>query len=150
MDFPKIPEPLKVEHDALHSELVKLTELTGEVGRAARKVAEMMQPHLLREEEYALPPLGLLRAVADGKVTEEMRGVVALTDRLRANLPQMLAEHHAVAGALDKLAIAGQNERHMEAVRFAEALKAHHETEEQILYPAVVLIGEYLKTVLGH
>ena len=150
MEFPKIPEPLRLEHDALHTELVKLRELTGEVGRAARKVAELLDPHLQREEEYALPPLGLLRAVAAGKVTEDMRSVLVLTDRLRANLPQMLAEHQAMAGALEKLAIAGQHEHHTEAMRFAEAFRLHAEIEELVLYPAVVLIGEYVRAVLGH
>ena len=35
MDF-KIPEPLKVEHEELHAELVALTKSPGKVGEAAR------------------------------------------------------------------------------------------------------------------
>jgi hypothetical protein len=83
---------IKAEHEEeLHAELVVLTKAPGKVGEAARNVATLLHPHFVKEEEYALPPLGLLVSVAQGEVTSEMRAVLALTDRLRKDLPQMLA-----------------------------------------------------------
>jgi hypothetical protein len=145
----KIPKALVEEHEELHAELVKLTLTRGKVGEAARVVAALLHPHFTKEEEYALPPLGLLVAVAEGRVTPEMRAVLAMTDRLRAELPQMLAEHKAVVGALRRLAIAAKQEKKPGAARFAEALRRHAQSEEQVLYPAAVVLGEYLKARLG-
>ena len=146
---PKIPKTLVDEHEELHAELVKLTKARGKVGEAARSVATLLHPHFAKEEEFALPPLGLLAAVAEGRATPEMREIVALTDKLRAELPQMLAEHKAVVGALRRLAAAAKREKNPGAARFADALKRHALSEEQILYPAAILLGEYIKTRPG-
>ena len=59
----KIPTSLKVEHEELHAELVALTKAPGRVGEAARNVAALLHPHFVKEEKYALPPLGLLVTV---------------------------------------------------------------------------------------
>ena len=85
----KIPTPLKVEHEELHAELVALTKAPGKVGEAARRVATLLHPHFVKEEEYALPPLGLLSVVASGTITPEMRAIVTMTDRLKEDLPHM-------------------------------------------------------------
>jgi hemerythrin HHE cation binding domain-containing protein len=146
---PRIPKPLTEEHEELHAELVKLTRARGKVGEAARAVAALLHPHFVKEEEYALPPLGLLAALAAGPPTPEMRAVLPMTDRLRAELPQMLSEHKAVLGALRRLAVAGRREKKPAAVRFAEALTLHALSEEQVLYPAAILVGEYIRARTG-
>jgi hypothetical protein len=145
----KIPEALQKEHDGLHEELARLIKLPGKVGEAARKVATHLHDHFLKEEQYALPPLGLLRDLARGPVTPEMAGVTAMTDRLRADQQTMLAEHMQVVVALHKLIEVGRKEMRPAAVHFAEALKLHAEIEEQVLYPAALLVGEYVKARLG-
>ena len=145
----KIPVSLKVEHDELHAELVSLTKAPGRVGDAARNVATLLHPHFVKEEEYALPPLGLLATVAQGAVMPAMRAVFAMTDRLKRELPEMLAEHRVVVAAREKLAEAGKAEKRTDAERFAEKLRLHAETEEQVLYPAAILVGEYVKAHLG-
>ena len=149
MDNIKIPEPLKVEHEELHAELVALTKAPGEVGEAARGVATLLHPHFVKEEEYALPPLGLLVAVAQARVTPDMREVLAMTERLQNDLPHMLAEHRQVVDALEKLAAAARVEKRPDAARFAEKLRLHAETEEQVLYPAAILVGEQVRARLG-
>lgn len=148
MDF-KIPEPLKVEHEELHAELVALTKSPGKVGEAARNVAALLHPHFVKEEEYALPPLGLLATIARQGVTPEMRAVLTMTERLKKDLPEMLAEHQRVVGALEKLAAEGRVEKRPDAERFAQKLRVHAETEEHVLYPAAILVGEYVRARLG-
>jgi hypothetical protein len=144
-----IPEPLKIEHEKLHDQLVRLTKLPGQVGEAARNVATLLHPHFVKEETYALPPLGLLRSLAEGQVTAKMEAVLALTERLADDLPRMLEEHRAVVVALATLRAAAEAEGRADAAEFAEALRLHAETEEQVLYPAAMLAGAYVRLRLG-
>ena len=147
MEF-KIPESLKAEHEELHSELVKATAAGGRVGEAAKEVASLLHPHFVKEEEYAIPPLGLLPLLAEGKITPDMTKALTMTDKLKAEFPEMLKEHKAIVGALERLASAARAENKPEYVHFAEKLKLHAQTEEEVLYPASILIGEYLKLKL--
>lgn len=141
----QIPKPLRAEHAELHADLVRARKVKGRIGEAARAVATLLHPHFVAEEEYALPPLGLLRALADGPATPEMKDVLPMTDRLKVDLPKMLAEHAAIVGALRKLAAAAKRERKPEWARFAEKLVLHAKTEEEVLYPAAILVGESVR-----
>ena len=142
---PRIPLPLKLEHEELHAQLVKATQAGGGVGDAAKAVAKVLHHHFVKEEEFALPPIGLLSLLARGKVDKQMLGVIAMTDRLKAELGEMLLEHKAVVAALKKLIAAAKKEKLPEHVRFAEKLMLHAQTEEEVLYPAAILIGDFLK-----
>ena len=148
MEF-MIPGPLKMEHEELHETLRKGTTESGDLGAAAIAVAELMHPHFLKEEEYALPPLGLLRDLAQGVVNPDMRDVLVLTDKLKADLPQMLAEHQSIVAALERLSVTAKAAGRPEYVEFAEALTLHAQTEEEVMYPAALLIGEYVRIKVG-
>lgn len=145
----QIPATLKAEHEELHRELVRATKAGGRTGEAAKTVAQLMHPHFVKEEEYALPPLGILTAVASGKVEKSMVEVLKLTDKLEADLPRMLDEHRAILAALQRLVEAAKAENKADCVRFAESLMAHARTEEEVSYPAALLIGRYLKMVFS-
>ena len=69
----------------------------------------------------------------------------AMADRLKSELPQMLAEHQEIVTALGALTSAALEEGHNEHARFAKKLILHARTEEEVLYPAMILFGEYLK-----
>jgi hypothetical protein len=144
----KTPESLKAEHEELHAELVEATQAGGKTGDAAKAVAKLLHPHFEKEEKYAQPPLGLLPRLAEGKVTPEMEQILVLTDKLKADLPQMLEEHKAIVGALTRLVDAAKEEGKLEHADFAEKLMLHARTEEEVLYPTAILIGEYLKLKL--
>jgi hypothetical protein len=143
-----IPQPLKSEHDELHAELVKATNAGGKIAEAAKAVAALLHPHFVKEEAYALPPLGLLPQLAAGNITPEMSQVLSMTERLKAELPQMLQEHQAIVAALKTLADVAAQEQQREYVHFATKLMLHAQTEEDVLYPTAILIGEYLKLKL--
>jgi hypothetical protein len=145
----EIPHPLKIEHEELHGILRKATKEPGDVGDSAKAVAELMHPHFLKEEEYALPPLGLLHDLAQGKVTPDMKDVLMLTDKLKAELSRMLAEHKLIVAALEKLSLTASKANKQEYVEFAEALTRHAQTEEEVSYPTAMLIGEYVRGKLG-
>ena len=143
-----IPKPLQVEHEELHARLVTATKEPGAIGEAAREVARLLHPHFVREEEFALPPLALLERLARGDASDEMAAVLAMTRRLKAELPQMLAEHNGIVSALEKLRTAARAAGKPEHERFAEALVLHAQTEEQVLYPAAILAGERVAQLL--
>lgn len=144
-----IPEPLKAEHEELHARLVKATKAGGRTAEAARAVAKLMHPHFVKEEEYALPPLGLLPQVMNGKVTPSMSSVLTMTDKLEAELPAMLSEHQQIVAALKALVDAAKAEAKPDYVHFAEKLMAHARMEEEVSYPTALLIGRYVRLALA-
>jgi len=89
MEF-NIPASLHLEHEELHAELAKAKVVPGKLGEAAKNVAAILGPHFRKEEEYALPPLGLLSLLAGGKIRPDMKEVLPMTDILKAELPHML------------------------------------------------------------
>jgi len=145
----EIPKPLQAEHHELHARLVRATKEPGAVGAAAREVARLLHPHFVREEAFALPPLALLSELARGGVTADMAAVLPMTRRLNAELPTMLAEHRQIVDALEALRGAARAAGLLEHERFAEALVLHAQTEELVLYPAAILIGEHVERSLN-
>jgi hypothetical protein len=144
-----IPRTLKHEHEELHEQLRKATRESGSIGEAAKAVAKVMHPHFVKEEEYALPPLGVLPALARGDIAAEMADVLPMTEKLKAQLPEMLKEHETIVAALRKLADVARRENKPEYAEFAEKLILHAQAEEEVAYPTAILIGEYLKLKLG-
>ena len=140
-----IPKSLKFEHEELHAELKKAIQAGGKIGDSAKAVAEILHPHFMKEEEFAMPPLGTLSSLAEGKITNEMKNALTMSNRLKAELPEMLNEHKAIVSALKNLIESATKEKKMEYVRFAEKLMRHAQNEEEVLYPASILVGEYMK-----
>ena len=141
----RIPESMRVEHEEIHGALVRATKLAGRVGEAARQLAAILHPHFVREEQIALPPLGLLEPLARGMFTPDMRAVLPMTDSLRAELPRMLEEHKAIRAATVRLGEVARAARKTKVVELAEKLKLHAKSEEELFYPAAVLVGDVVR-----
>ncbi|HEX9580772.1 MAG TPA: hypothetical protein VF970_06670 [Gemmatimonadales bacterium] len=139
------PPSVRHEHDHLHARLARAERTPGRLGEAARTVARILHPHFLREDEYATPPLALLHDLAHGHYAAAMSSVLPLVQRLRQELPLMLEEHQAILGALDELAGVARDVRDDDLVRLAEELKLHAQLEEEVLYPAALLVGDYVQ-----
>jgi hemerythrin superfamily protein len=144
MDF-TIPHTMEIEHEELHKELRKGTREGGKTGEAAKKVAKILHPHFVKEEDFALPPLGLLPLLSKGRVTPDMKDILLMTDKLKTELNQMLKEHKQILNALKNLVAAAKKERKLEYLRFAHRLTLHAQAEEELYYPAAILVGEYVK-----
>jgi hypothetical protein len=136
---------LRIEHEAVHSALVEATKAPGRVGEAARELAAVLHPHFEREEQIALPPLGLLEPLAAGASPPGMADVLIMTDALKNELPRMLDEHKRIRAATEKLRAAAREAGATKHEEFAAALALHAQTEEQVLYPAAVLVGEIVR-----
>lgn len=140
-----IPVPLQQEHERLHEQLRQATQAGGDVGELAQTLARLMHPHFVKEDRIALPPLGLLAALSRGEVSPDMAGVLELTDQLEAELPAMLAEHGTIVEALQRLRDAAKQAGRAEIVEFAQQLMQHARTEEDVMYPAAILVGQVVR-----
>ncbi|HEX6941754.1 MAG TPA: hemerythrin domain-containing protein, partial [Gemmatimonadaceae bacterium] len=141
----QIPSSIRAEHQEIHASLIEATRVAGPVGVAAKALAEVLHPHFVREEEVALPPLAMLAPLARGEMPEGAASVQAMSDTLRAELPTMLEEHKRIRAAvaeLGKVARAAGAEKYE---RLAEQLAQHALTEEEVLYPAAILVGDLLR-----
>jgi hypothetical protein len=139
------PPSIATEHRELHEVLARASKESGEVGRAAVELETALAPHFKREEEIATPPLGLLPKLAREGASADMRAVLPMTDALERELPQMLREHEVIRAAVTKFRAAAVKAGRDEYVRFSDGLAAHARQEEEILYPAAVLVGRYVK-----
>ena len=146
LDF-KMPDSLRERHEAFHEEFNKATKDCGKVGDAAREFEKLGATHFAKAKDV-FPSLGLLPRLAEGKVTAEMGEAVKRAETLRAKLPQIRSEHRDLVAGLKKLAEAAKEEGQTDYVRFAESLTLHIHEEEEILYPTVLLIGDYVKSKL--
>ena len=144
-----VPSSLDLEHKELHADLVKATREPGKLGDAAKNVANILDPHFKKEEEFALPPLGLLSLLAGGEIIPDMKDVLLMTDRLKKELTQMLEEHKAIVAELTHLIGEAKKASKPEYISFAEKLTLHAKNEEEVLYPAALLVGEYTKLKLS-
>jgi hypothetical protein len=145
----RIPESLEFEHRELREQLDKAAAVPGRTGDAAREVMRVLAPHILLEREFAMPPLSQLAQIARGEITPDMARFIDKTDAFRAELPRMLDEHKLIVEALRRLMQAAAAEKQPGAAQFAQKMILHAQMEEEILYPAAILVGEYLRLRLA-
>lgn len=141
----RVPSSVKAEHTELHEELAKAINSGGQTAVAAKNVERLLHPHFVKEEQFGLPPLAVLTDLAAGKVPPNAKEIITMSEHLQKELPTMLAEHEAIGKALQRLRAVAQQERKPEVALFADHLQAHAKQEEEILYPAAILAGQYLK-----
>jgi len=140
-----IPESMHAEHAEIHEALVRATKVKGPVGAAARELAALLDPHFAREEQIALPPLGLLVPLSRGELTPEMRAVLPMTDSLRAELPRMLEEHKAIRAATLRMIKVATANGNATVKSFGERLAAHARSEEEMFYPMALIVGDVVR-----
>ena len=145
----RTPKSLREEHDEMRRFITRFAREGGREGgrgtAAAQRLARLLDIHFQKEESFAAPPLGLLPRLARGDIGPGMADALAHSDWLRRNLGEMFAEHRMIAAALEELLQAVGSEQRAELVTFAESLLNHARLEEEVLYPAAIVAGEYLK-----
>jgi iron-sulfur cluster repair protein YtfE (RIC family) len=140
-----IPKSVQLEHHEIHSTLEAAARAPGRVGIAATALAKVLHPHFIREEEIALPPLGSLAPLAAGVMPAQTAEILAMTDALKQELPRMLEEHRQIRAAVDSLRAAARAEGSTRYEQLADQLALHAQTEEEVLYPAAVLVGDIIR-----
>lgn len=147
--LPAMPDSLRLEHEQLRADLEQAMRIGGRIGEAARALWSLLHPHFRREDDNVFLGLGLLRTVAEGKVTPGMSELVVKAERLKRELPEMLAEHEQIRKALERLGQEATKEGRPQVAYFAAKLLHHARMEEEVLYPAAIVLGEYLKSRLA-
>jgi hypothetical protein len=142
---PDVPSSIKNEHDSLLARLHVITTFQDSTGIVAVKLLELMEHHFTEEEDFVLPPLGLLPTLASGVIPEKREEVIQLTEKLKSQLPHMSAEHQLIKATMDELLQSAAKENHPEIITFIRDVHKHATIEEEVYFPAAILAGEYLK-----
>lgn len=143
----KVPKAIQHGHKNLQLELKSIIAEGGKIGEKAKILSDMMISHFEKEEKYALPPLGLLLTLSEGNWKIEKNEAIRMADTLQAKLSEMTKEHEYISKLLQNLKIAADEENNSQAKYFVKNLTLHVELEDQVLYPATILIGNYLKKI---
>jgi hemerythrin-like domain-containing protein len=136
------PASMEKEHQDIWQLLIGVQNLSGKTGSVAEKLAKDLKAHIDKEESLALPLLGILRDLVDGKLSKaSAQRASLLYVKFEKEYPGMLHGHKELYKALERLKKVGAEEGHLTAIRFAEALEKHSQEEEEVLYPAALLAG---------
>ncbi len=147
MSMLKVPNSLKSGHEALYAGLRRAMREPGPTGESARKLMQVMDGHMMREEKFALRPLGLLKALSRGETPADLGEAAAIVEGFKREMPQMMDEHRQIAELLRLFARDAEAAGKPEYVQLAEDLVVHAQIEEDVLYPTAMLIGAYAALV---
>lgn len=100
---PKIPDAICHGHEVLVAELNDVIIIGGKVGEKAKLLADTMESHFKKEEEYALPPLGLLVALSEGSWEINSQEAIKMADNLQKSMEEVKQEHKAIAKVMNEL-----------------------------------------------
>lgn len=140
----KTPESLAEEHRELFGELRRLAAGDDRTGKEVRRLLDVLEPHFEREEEAALPLLGALRPLSEGKALADPSEAVSLRERFASEYPRMLEEHRQVKALIDDVRGAAEKAKQERALALMNELEHHAIVEEEVLYPAALLLGSVL------
>ena len=140
---------MRAEHKELCAGLGEALAAGGRIRAAAQEVAQIIGPHLEKEQAYVLALLGAMPALAEDEVTPDMAELCPLADRLKAEIPHMEEEHKAILAALRKLAAVAAQEGNIEYAGLVHKMAQHARVEERDCYPVALVVGEYLELKLA-
>lgn len=140
------PSSLEKEHKEIHEKLASIVSSTGQTANVAKEVQSIMQPHFEEEEKLSISVLGALQPYVNGTLTQDAKDqAIKLSQQFKQKYPTMLEEHKQIVVALDRLQNTATKENRQDVISFIEQLRNHALSEEQITYPATIVIGELLE-----
>ena len=145
----EIPKALQRDRDDLRGQLTQVAGEEGPLGEEASRGVHILHAHILREDQFALPPLSLLPLLANGFVWAEMGPGMAMAETLKANLPDMLEDHEEMLVVLRALERAARQAGRSDVAQLAQRLMEHAELEAEVLYPAAIVAGRFLESQLA-
>ncbi|HUK08975.1 MAG TPA: hypothetical protein VLX09_13965 [Stellaceae bacterium] len=143
-----IPQAVRIEHEETLRQLSAIARRQSRTGEIARKALPVFKEHFQREEEYILPPLTLAPAIAEGRVTPDMRWAIAMADRIKADSNTIFTEHTVITEWMNELATAAERSHERDVVDFARGAVADSLYDVEVTEPAAIVIGEYLRAKL--
>jgi predicted outer membrane protein len=141
----KVPDALLRGHDEARAEIVRATTEGGRIAEAAWRVAELCLPHFEHEEKSIFPVLALLPYLQRGNLHPDMMDVMPLISDFSARQDALNDHHQSIMAAIEALLQAAHKEKNREVAEFAYTMRVHEKTEDEVIYPTVLLIGKYLQ-----
>jgi hemerythrin-like domain-containing protein len=138
----KVPESLREEHEAFVDGLKSRSTSKDETGVALRRLLKLLEPHVEKEDELVLPLLGALQGMAAGRSPDSPTTTMRSYEKYAGQYASMFAEHEPIRQALKRARTAARKEGHEDVVEILDALAHHSRVEEEVLYPAALLIGK--------
>jgi len=142
MEKLKIPEPLREEHEAFIDGLKSHSIRKDQTGAAVRQLLKLLEPHIQKEDEFVLPLLGALSGLAAGKAMENPSEVARAYEKYAGQYESMFTEHTPIRQAIKKVRRLAKEEGKDELVEILDGLSHHSRVEEEVLYPAALLVGK--------
>lgn len=140
-----VPAALLHAHDEARAELVRATMEGGRIAEAATRVAQLCLPHFEHEEKHIFPVLALLPHLEQGNVQPDMMDILPLISDFSARHHALNDHHQTILAAIEELLQAAHKEKNREFAEFAYNMRIHEKIEDEVIYPTVVLIGNYLQ-----
>lgn len=137
---------LRQDHDELRAQLGRATMEPGPIGEVAKRVAELCLPHFAQEEKTVFPVFELLPEVAEGNAPP---AVLLLVSRFIARYDDLDSAHKSIISEVEALLAAANQEHNWEFANFAYQLRVHERIENEVIFPTVNLIGNYVRERLG-
>jgi hypothetical protein len=137
------------EHKTTLANPNRLARSRGAVGAAAKHVLAVMVPHNQREEEFALPLLGLMDNLASGQIGPDIAWAIPMSDRVVAERSKLYDEHTAIVSALTELIAAGHARHDANLVAFAQEVAAEETNDGEFVYPAAIVVGQVVRGKLA-
>jgi len=141
MDKLKVPESLREEHEEFIDGLKSHSTGKDQTGAAVRQLLKLLEPHVEREDEFVLPLLGVLRGMAAGEPLENPGVVMKAYEKYARQYRNMFAEHSPIRQSIKKARRLAKEQKQEEVVEILDALAHHSRVEEEVLYPAALLVG---------
>lgn len=142
------PRSVQLQHDQIVSRLEGIAKRGGPTGLAAGKAAAFLKAHYAKEEEFVLPPLGLLSTILKNPSPADLDLAVAMAERTRAALNQLHDDHVQITTMMNDLIEAGRREHDENLVLLARRVAAQSLNDIEVAQPATILIGEYIRANL--
>ena len=143
-----IPHALRLAHNEARYGLVHATRQRGAFVEAVNSLSRLCLPHFEWEEKTVFPILGLMPELKRGIVRPEMAEVLPIIADFSARQDTADDHHQMILSAIIALLQAVDPAKNKEVAEFAYNLRVHEKIEDDVVYPTVLLIGEYLREKL--
>ena len=141
----QVPESLTEEHHELFHELRELASEKNETGEAVRDLLAVLEPHFEKEEESAMPLLGALGLLSEGRALPNPAEAMSLHAKFSSDHLHMLKEHSQIKELVERARATALKDGKAHVAAVMDELEHHAKIEEEVLYPAALLVGAFAK-----
>ena len=145
----EIPYALAREHEELRTALIDVAIQPGRVGIAAKKVAHLYLPQFVREEQMIFSAFGMFQDMAAERVSPSLVPVEPMIALFSAQHHALLNRHKPIDAALEELLQEAGKEHCAEIADLVYKLRYHEKTEDEVMFPTVLMIGKSLRNALA-